>query len=103
MCHLSVTSRAVLKGRKKKTLVTPTEMNFHGDALCFMVMGPSLLQKLAVGAWWQLAVDGGWCRLVVDGGWWVAGGGGWQRLAVGGGWRLAVVGGWRLVVPGGCP
>ena len=44
------------------------------DALCFMVMGPSLLQRLAVGSW----------LLVVGGGW---------RLAVGS-WQLAV-GGWR--------
>ena len=47
--------------------MTPTEVNVHGDALCFMVMGPSLLQRLVVGGWWQLAV-GGWWRLAV-GGW----------------------------------
>ena len=55
-------------------VVTPTETNAHGDALRFMAMGPSLLQR--VGTW---------------------------RLAVGGWWRLVAVGGWRLVVPGGCP
>ena len=38
-----------------------------------MLMGPSLLERLAVGGWWGLAV-GGW------------------RLAVGGGWRVAAVG-----------
>ena len=66
----------------KKTLVKPTETNVHGDALCFMVMGPSLLQRLAVGGW----------RLV--------GIGGWLLMAVGR-WQLVAVGGWRLVVPGG--
>ena len=50
--------------------VTLTETNVHGDALCVMVMGPSLLQRLAVGVWW-LAV-GGWRRLAV-GGWWSLG------------------------------
>ena len=37
--------RAVLKGwkRKRKEFVTPTETNVHEDALCFMVIGPSLL------------------------------------------------------------
>ena len=73
-----------------------------------MVMGPSLLQRLAVGGWWRLAAVGGW-RLVVGegwrrlvvGGWWrLAAVGGW-RLAVGGGWRRLVVGGWRLVAVGG--
>ena len=49
--------------------VLPTETNVHGDALCFMVMGPSLLQRLAVGGWW-LAV-GGW-RLAVGGPWGVS-------------------------------
>ena len=52
---------------RKKTFVTPTETNVHRNALCFMVMGPSLLQRLAVGGWWRLAVGGGW-RLVVPGG-----------------------------------
>ena len=41
-----------------------------------MAMGPSRLQRLAVGDW---------------------------RLAAVGSWRLVAVGGWRLVVPGGCP
>ena len=74
---LKVVDRAV-RTRKKKTFVTPTEKNVHGDALCYIVMGPFVLQRLAVGGW----------RLVAVGGW---------RLAVGGSWRLAAV------VPGGCP
>ena len=56
-----------------------TNTNVHGDTLCFMVMGPSLLEELAVG--------GGWRRLVVGRGW---------RLAVGGWWWLAVGGPWGL-------
>ena len=55
------------------------------DALCFMVMEPSLLQRLALGGWWRLAAVGGW-QLVVGGGWRLAVG----RLAPGGSWRLAV-------------
>ena len=55
----------------------PTETNAHRDALCFLVMAPSLLHRLAVGGWRRLAV------------------GGWRRLAVGG-WRLAVGGPWGL-------
>ena len=51
--------------------------------LMVMVVGPSLVQRLAVGGWW----------LVAFGGWW--------GLVVGSWWRLAAVGGWRLVVPGG--
>ena len=51
---------------EKKTFATPTEKNVHGDALCFVVMGPSLLQRLAVGGWRLVAV-GGW-RLAVGGG-----------------------------------
>ena len=47
----------------------PTETNVHGDALCFMVMRPSLLQRLAVGGGWRLAVVGSW-RLVAVGGHW---------------------------------
>ena len=57
----------------------PTETNVHGDAVCFMVMGPCLLQSLAVSGRRLVAV--GVLRLV----------------------RLAAVGGWRLVAPGGCP
>ena len=38
-------------GKSWGITVTPTETSVHGDALCFMVMGPSLLQKLAVGGW----------------------------------------------------
>ena len=40
------------------SFVMPTQMNVHRDALCFMVMGPSLLQRSAVGGWW-LAVGKG--------------------------------------------
>ena len=50
----------------------PTETNVHGDALCFMGMGHSLLQRLAVGGW-RMAVRGGcsgWWRLVAVGGPW---------------------------------
>ena len=52
----------------------PTGTNVDGDALCFMVMGPPLLQRLAVGGWWLVVVGSSW------------------RLAVGGSWRLAVGG-----------
>ena len=72
-----------LRGGKEKTFVTPTERNVHGDALCCLVMGLSLLERLAVGGW----------RLVVVSG--------WQLVVVGGGWQLAVGGGWRLAVGGG--
>ena len=51
--------------RDKTTFVSSTETNVHGDALFFLVMGPSLRQWLAVGGWWRLvAVGGGWR------GWW---------------------------------
>ena len=64
-------------------------------ALCFMVMGPALLQRLAVG-WWLVAV-GGWRWLVVGGRWFMGlAGGGWWRLAAGSGWRLAVGDPWGL-------
>ena len=61
--------RAVLKGKKKKRkgLETPTATNVHGDALCFMVMGPFVLQRSTVGGWRRLVVCG-W-RLVAVGGW----------------------------------
>ena len=50
-------------GRKKgRGFVLPTETNVHGDALCFVVMGPSVVQRLAVGGWQRL-------RLVVGGPW----------------------------------
>ena len=78
----------------------PTETNVHGDALCFMIMGPSLLQRLVVGGWWPLAAVRGW-RFVVRGR--LAVGGWWQLAAVGDWWRLAVGDGWQLAVPGGCP
>ena len=42
-----------------KTFTTPTEMNVLGHALCFMVKGPSRLQRLAVGGW-RLVVSGWW-------------------------------------------
>ena len=90
--------RAVLKG-EKKTFATPTETNVHGDALCFMVMEPSLLQKLTVGGWWRLAV-GGWWRLAAVGGWWGLVVSGWGRFAALGGSRSAVGDGWRLAVGG---
>ena len=70
------------RGGKRKRFITPTETNVHGDALCFMVMGPSLLQRLAVGGW-RLAAVGGWWELAVGGGWW--------RLAVSGRWSLGTV------------
>ena len=43
--------------------VAPTATNVHGDAICFMVMGPSLLQRFAV-CRLPLVLVGGW-RLVV--------------------------------------
>ena len=51
--------------RKRKRFVTPTETNVYRGALCFMVMGPSQLQRLAVGGSWPLvgrwlAVGGPW-------------------------------------------
>ena len=61
------------ENKEGKRFVTPTETNVHGDALCSVVMGRSLLQRLAVGGW----------RLVAVGGWW--------RLAVGGWWSLGAV------------
>ena len=64
-----------------------------------MVMGHSLLQRLAVGGW-RLVVVGGWRHLVAVGGsWWLAVGG-WWGLAVGGWWPLAVGGGSRSAVGG---
>ena len=51
-------SRATLKGgKKRKGFVTPTEKSVHGDTLCCIVMGPSLLPK--VGGWRRLAAVGG--------------------------------------------
>ena len=38
--------------------VQPTETNVHGDALCFMVMGPSRW-RVAVGDGWQWAAVAG--------------------------------------------
>ena len=66
--HVPQHTRAVLQ-RKKKTFATPTEKSVHGDALCFMVTGPSLLQRLAVGSVWRLVGVGGWWRLAVGGRW----------------------------------
>ena len=92
-----------LRRKKRKGIVTPTEMNVHGDASCFAVTTwarhkPSIEQWLAVGGGWRLVVCG-WWRLAVAG---------WRRLAVGGLWlvavsgcRLVAAGGWRFVVGGG--
>ena len=82
------TSRAVRKGKGKEKFCNAIETNVHGDALCFMAMGPPLLQRLPAGGWWWLAAVGGW-RLV----------------AVGSGWLLASVGSWRSLgaVLKGCP
>ena len=33
----------------EKNFLTPTETNVHRDTLCFLVMGPSLLPRLAIG------------------------------------------------------
>ena len=57
-----------------------------------MVMGRSLLQRLAVGRWWLLAAVAGLSGLAVGSLWRLAVGG-W-RLVVGGCWRRLVVGGW---------
>ena len=56
-----------LRGAGGESFVAPTEMNAHRDALRFLIMGPSLLPRVAVGGWQRLAVGGGW-RLVVPGG-----------------------------------
>ena len=68
-CRPTQNTRVVLQGRKKEK----SEANVHGDALCFMAIGPSLLQRLAMadGGWWWLAVGGR--RLVAVGGWWSLG------------------------------
>ena len=57
--------RAVLKRKKQEGFGTPTETNVHRDALCFMVMGPSLLLYFKG---WPLVAVGGW-RLVVGSPW----------------------------------
>ena len=88
-----VYSRALLKTWNKEGFVPPTETNVHRDALCSVVMGRPLLQRLVVGGWWRLVV-GGWWQLAVGRYWLVAAGG--CRLAVGSGWHLAVVGWWSL-------
>ena len=69
---------AGLSFRGEKDLRNADETNVHGDALCFLVMALSLLQRLAVGGWRLVAVGSRW------------------RLAVGSGWRLAVGGPWGL-------
>ena len=100
MCYESspwIPFRPGLSLREKEGFITPTETKVHEDALCFLVLGPSLLYMLAVG--------GGWRRLVVvGGGWRLAVVGGRQLVAVGSWWRL-VVGGWRSLgaVLKGCP
>ena len=69
--------RAVLKGgKKRKGFVTPTEGNVHGDTLCFMVMGPSLLLYFSTSLLLYFSI-----LFAV---------GGWRRLAVGGPWRLSL-------------
>ena len=92
--------RAVLKGGGG--FVTPTEMNIHGDALCFMfntwTRHKTAETVLAVGSGWRLAV-GGCCRSAV-GSWRLAVGGWWQLAVAVGGWRLAGGGWWRLAVGG---
>ena len=93
------------KGGGGDAFVTPTETNVHGDALCLMATGPSLLQlggsilvppqppfgtvgssyagdavmekKFRVS---NTPYDGGWW--VTDGGWWVTDGG-WRVTAGG--------------------
>ena len=75
MSHLSeqhVQGQGCPEGNTKNTFATPRETIVHGDTLCFMDMGPSLLQMLAFGGWWLVAVGHGW------------------RLAVGGLWGLAL-------------
>ena len=75
-------------------------MAFITPTPCFLAMGPSLLQSLAVRGWWGLGV-GGW-RLVPVGSYWrLAVGASWQLLAAGGWCQLAAIGGWRLAVGGG--
>ena len=92
----------VLKGRnRKEDPRNASRTNVHGDALCFLVIARSLLQRLAVGGWRRLvAVGSGWWLAV--GGWRGLEVGSWRLVAVGG-WRWLVAGGWRLVVPEGCP
>ena len=63
--RLSLTKKiGVLKGDNKKASGTPTETNFHGDALCFMAKTHDhrngIEQWLAVGGGWRLAVGGPW-------------------------------------------
>ena len=64
--HHLATTRLSLRG--KKAFVRKTSTNVHGDTLCFMVMGPSLLQNLVVGGWWRLGF-GRWQWLAAVGGW----------------------------------
>ena len=60
-----------MEKRKERGFLTPTEPDVHGDALCLIVMGPFLRQRLAVGGW-RLAAVAGWRQLAV-GGWWSLG------------------------------
>ena len=65
------------KGNEQKGVVTPTETNVHGDALC-LVVKTWARHKTTEGVLsngWRLAAVGGWWQLVI---------GGWRRLAVGG-------------------
>ena len=61
-CRQNGGARAVLK-RKKKDLRNAKRKERHRDALCFMVMGPCLLQELVVGGWGRLAAVGDWRSL----------------------------------------
>ena len=80
--HLRAKGRPVLKGGRggRKGFATPTAMNVHGDALCFMV------KTWAAHKTTETVLNNGW-----------------RLAAVGGGWRLVAVASWRLVAPGGCP
>ena len=69
----------------EKGVVTPTELNLHRGALCFMVNTWARHKPT------EAELRSGWRLAVVGGGW---------RLAVGGGWPLAVGVGWRLSIRG---
>ena len=75
--HLHLESRAVLKGEKEGGVVTPTERNVHGDALCFMVPKRNKTTQTALNNVWRLAAVGGWRLVAVGGGCRLAGGGPW--------------------------
>ena len=79
-----VTLRAVLNGKKKKSVPEPVFPKKPAGTPCAQ---PWLV---AVGGWWLAAV----------GGWQLATGGWWRLVVVGCGWWRLVVGGWWLVVGG---